>query len=353
MDEKSFLRDYQDLSDVSDKNSDIMSSMLLDEKLREKGLGSLEENIAALARARLSMPIFRNLYQAAADNRNLTPENAALQILKGYIAATLEDYEPEEQKAILMEMCEEMSEAYQPSCQTGSDAMGGAQRVPLERYDTEELKMKLAREILKYCKENFSIKAVDADGWDHETVENQEGYVYSAGAAAASMYLNDEILREFPENIGLMAGVTEGLANAAKDDQTDRVAELIAAILLAVAATSLYIYLGQVVLFPTFEVTNLILTGEALSWTAIRGAIAEGLSTVTNVLVKIALGCAGGALAAEGVAHLQDKLEEDTQSRLIDRSETYEVGAPWELEDHDYDECDEEFDEEYEENAYT
>ena len=38
MDEKSFLRDYQDLSDVSDKNSDIMSSMLLDEKLREKGL---------------------------------------------------------------------------------------------------------------------------------------------------------------------------------------------------------------------------------------------------------------------------------------------------------------------------
>lgn len=352
MDEKSILRDYQDLSDVSDKNSDIMSSMLLDEKLREKGLGSLEENIAALARARLSMPIFRNLYQAAADNRNLTPENAALQILKGYIAATLEDYEPEEQKAILMEMCEEMSEAYQPSCQMGSDAMGGAQRVPLERYDTEELKMKLAREILKYCKENFSIKAVDADGWDHETVENQEGYAYSAGAAAASVYLNDENLRESPENIGLMAGVTDGFANAVKDDRTERTAELIAVMLFAVAVCSLYCYLLEIVALPALDVAGQFFAGETLSWAAIKAAVTEVLSDV-GIFLKIALGSAGGALAAEGIAHIQDKLEDDTQSAVAEQSKLYEGKAHWELEEDDYDEYDEESDEEYEENAYT
>ena len=352
MDEKSFLRDYQDLSDVSDKNSDIMSSMLLDEKLREKGLGSLEENIVALARARLSMPMFRNLYQAAADNRNLTPENAALQILKGYIAATLEDYEPEEQKVILMEMCEQMSSAYQPPKQAGPVAMGGAQRIPLERYDTEELKMKLAREILKYCKENFSIKAVDADGWDHETVENQEGYTYSAGAAAASMYLNDENLRGSPENIGLMAGVTDGLANAVRDDRTERTAELIAVMLFAVAVCSLYFYLMEIVMLPALDVAGQFFMGETLSWAAIKAAVTEVLSDV-GIFLKIALGSAGGALAAEGVAHIQDKLEEGTQSAVAEQSKLYEGKAHWELEEDDYDEYDEESDEEYEENAYT
>lgn len=351
MDEKSFLRDYQDLSDVSDKNSDIMSSMLLDEKLREKGLGSLEDNIAALARARLSMPVFRELYRAAAENRNLTPENAALQILKGYIAATLEDYEPEEQKTILTEMCEQMSSAYQPPKQAGPVAMGGAQRIPLGRYDTEELKMKLAREILKYCKENFRIKAVDADGWDHKAVENQEGYAYSAGAAAASMYLNDEVLRESPENIGLVAGVTDGLASAVKDDQTERVAEFIAIVLIAVATGSLYVYLLQIVEFPMVTVATRFLSGEALSWAAIKAAIAEGLSMLDNILLKIALGSAGGALAAEGVAHIQDKLEESTQSAVAAQSRPYENRAQWE--DEEDDECDEESDEEYEENAYT
>lgn len=320
MDEKSFLRDYRDLSDVSDKNSDIMSSMLLDEKLREKGLGSLEDNIGRLARVRLSMSMFQKLYQEKTTDEYLdvlSTKEIVVQMVWCYIEAGMEEYSEEEKTAILLELLGELEDL-----RAATDDMDAALRKKNQReiwkeYRLVELEIALAEELADYVEKHYKVNSLVAE-WAEKALPIQKEAHYSGGAAGASVYLDDEKLRNLPEEIGVMAGVCGGVAEELGENSDP--ADLIAVALLAIGCLMLYGIMLEVVAFPTFEVVDLFMVEGTLSWEAVVRAVEEGLRRCDKVLLKLAAGFGTAALTVKGTSQAYRELTEKNECSAQEKS---------------------------------
>ena len=329
MDYQAVMSDYQELSDVSDKDSEIMSSALLDQKLREKNLGSLEDNITGLVRVRLAIPLFRDLFQQMQERGDADSRGAALQILQCYIVKSLEVYSAEEQKAILLEMHAQMLDLCRETTQAPSFDLGGAQREPLKRYSVEELSEKLAKKILNYSEEVFesqemASKVVVSDELNRDT--------YSPGAAAAAIYLNDSVLRSCPEAIGVMVGISDGITDTIQYESEDSLAGVIATALLAMSVLMLFLFLLEVAVFSALEMSTFLGAGKAFTWMTVKAAISEAVNITGPFMLMIAAGLAAGGMVAGTTAYILDGQSiNSSASHVLDAAE--EEGSLEEEED--------------------
>lgn len=304
MDMEHYNEDYRDLAGVSEKTSDILNSAVLDDKLRERGLGSLDDNMPGLARIRLTMPLAEKLCAETIremHEQGVSGEIAARNGLWEYMDEMLAFYSPEKQKAILLEMYAQLQDLRQDSRQDGH-YMSGVQQEVLKWDSVDELKEKLTNQMLAYVRDNFPVeKAVSVGAQVAGELEEES---YCAGASAGAIYLNDEDMRNFPESVGVVTGAAESIADNAKTFRAEDVLQIIGIVLLEVAMLTLSAYLLQAATFTFSEVANLaaesVFTGELFSWAALKAAIADGMSWTSTILLKIAAGSTAGGLAAVG-----------------------------------------------------
>lgn len=326
MDMERYDEDYRDLADVSEKTSDILNCAVLDDKLQERGLGSLDDNMSGLARIRLTMPLAQRLCAEMIQEmheQGISGEIAARNGLWKYMDKMLAFYSPEKQKAILLEMYAQLQDLRQDSRQDGH-YMSGVQQEALKWDSVDELKEKLTNQMLAYVRDNFPLEKAYVPG-------AQEEECYCAGASAGAIYLNDQDMRNFPESVGVVTGAVESIAGNAEIFSGEDVLQIIGFVLLEVAMLTLGAYMLQAATFTFSGITDLVVesifTGKLFSWAALKAAIADGMSWTSTILLKIAAGCTVGGLATVAAGHT---LEEMSTS---EETEYYES----EVEEEEYD----------------
>lgn len=326
MDMERYDEDYRDLADVSEKTSDILNCAVLDDKLQERGLGSLDDNMSGLARIRLTMPLAQRLCAETIQEmrgRGVSGEIAARNSLWKYMDKMLAFYSPEKQKAILLEMYAQLQDLRQDSRQDGH-YMSGVQQETLKWDSVDELKEKLSNQMLAYVRDNFPLEKAYVPG-------TQKEERYCAGASAGAIYLNDQDMRNFPESVGVVTGAVESIAGNAEIFSGEDVLQIIGFVLLEVAMLTLGAYMLQAATFTFSGITDLVVesifTGKLFSWAALKAAIADGMSWTSTILLKIAAGCTAGGLATVAAGHT---LEEMCTS---EETEYYES----EVEEEEYD----------------
>lgn len=326
MDMERYDEDYRDLADVSEKTSDILNCAVLDDKLQERGLGSLDDNMSGLARIRLTMPLAERLCAETIQEmreRGVSGEIAARNGLWKYMDKMLAFYSPEKQKTILLEMYAQLLDLRQDSRQDGH-YMSGVQQETLKWDSVDELKEKLTNQMLAYVRDNFPLEKAYVPG-------AQEEECYCAGASAGAIYLNDQDMRNFPESVGVVTGAVESIAGNAEIFSGEDVLQIIGFVLLEVAMLTLGAYMLQAATFTFSGITDLVVesifTGKLFSWAALKAAIADGMSWTSTILLKIAAGCTAGGLATVAAGHTLEEMS------ISEETEYYES----EVEEEEYD----------------
>lgn len=326
MDMERYDEDYRDLADVSEKTSDILNCAVLDDKLQERGLGSLDDNMSGLTRIRLTMPLAQRLCAETIQEmreRGVSGEIAARNSLWKYMDKMLAFYSPEKQKAILLEMYAQLQDLRQDSRQDGH-YMSGVQQETLKWDSVDELKEKLTNQMLAYVRDNFPLEKAYVPG-------AQEEERYCAGASAGAIYLNDQDMRNFPESVGVVTGAVESIAGNAEIFSGEDVLQIIGFVLLEVAMLTLGAYMLQAATFTFSGITDLVVesifTGKLFSWAALKAAIADGMSWTSTILLKIAAGCTAGGLATVAAGHTLEEMS------ISEETEYYES----EVEEEEYD----------------
>lgn len=326
MDMERYDEDYRDLADVSEKTSDILNCAVLDDKLQERGLGSLDDNMSGLARIRLTMPLAERLCAETIQEmreRGVSGEIAARNGLWKYMDKMLAFYSPEKQKAILLEMYAQLLDLRQDSRQDGH-YMSGVQQETLKWDSVDELKEKLTNQMLAYVRDNFPLEKAYVPGAQKEEH-------YCAGASAGAIYLNDQDMRNFPESVGVVTGAVESIAGNAEIFSGADVLQIIGFVLLEVAMLTLGAYMLQAATFTFSGITDLVVesifTGKLFSWAALKAAIADGMSWTSTILLKIAAGCTAGGLATVAAGHTLEEMS------ISEETEYYES----EVEEEEYD----------------
>lgn len=326
MDMERYDEDYRDLADVSEKTSDILNCAVLDDKLQERGLGSLDDNMSGLTRIRLTMPLAERLCAETIQEmreRGVSGEIAARNGLWKYMDKMLAFYSPEKQKTILLEMYAQLLDLRQDSRQDGH-YMSGVQQETLKWDSVDELKEKLTNQMLAYVRDNFPLEKAYVPG-------TQEEERYCAGASAGAIYLNDQDMRNFPESVGVVTGAVESIAGNAEIFSGEDALQIIGFVLLEVAMLTLGAYMLQAATFTFSGITDLVVesifTGKLFSWAALKAAIADGMSWTSTILLKIAAGCTAGGLATVAAGHTLEEMS------ISEETEYYES----EVEEEEYD----------------